>query len=361
MKVRDVLAAVGEMAPWHYAFGFDKVGLQVGDRDAEVTKIAVSLDSGLGAVEFANSVGAEVLVAHHPMIWEPLKGVRADDWGQRRVYEAVRRGVAVIAAHTNWDCAPGGINDVLADRLVLEHFVPFGSAESQAMWKLVVFAPQDVRDRLIDALSEAGAGVIGAYKRCAFVGEGMGTFLGGEGSNPVIGGRGRIEQVPEVRIEMVVRDSCKGAVEGALRGTHPYEEPAFDWVQLEGGIAYRAGRVGDLQGVDDFQSFVDERLGSRSEMWVGHDRPIRRVAVVGGAASGEWRDALDAGADAFITGEVPQHVGLEASESGMTILACGHYATEHPGMVKMGELLRAKLGIEVQVYEPKSGKNGRPA
>ncbi len=360
MIVRDVLAEVERLAPPHFAFGFDHVGLQVGDPEVAVSRIAVSLDSGIGAIEFAAAVGAEVLVCHHPVIWEPLVGVCADDWGQRRVFELVKRGISLIAAHTNWDCAPGGINDVLADRLGLDHLTAFGSAEKEAMWKLVVFAPLVERDRLLDALSEAGAGVIGAYDRCAFFNEGTGTFFGGEGSKPVVGQSGRIEQVAEVRIEMQVRDHCKHAVESALYKNHVYEEPAFDWVRLADGIAHRAGRIGSMREVDNFQAYVDERLESRSEMWVGHDRAISRVAVVGGAASGEWRAALAAGADAFITGEVPQHVGLEASESGMTIMACGHYATEQPGMVEMAKQLRQRLSIPVEIYVPDGGLHGHP-
>jgi len=361
VNVRDVLAEVEKLAPPHYAFGFDHVGLQVGDPDAEVSRIAVSLDSGLGAIEFANSIGADLLVSHHPVIWEPLAGIRADDWGQRRVFELVRYGISLIAAHTNWDCAPGGINDVLAERLNLQDVSAFGSGEKESHWKLVVFAPRDSQDFVIDALAEAGAGVIGAYDRCAFVNEGTGTFFGGEGSNPVVGAPGVIEEVGEVRIEMLVRDHCRDRVDLALKEVHLYEEPAFDWVRLADGIAHRAGRIGNLDGIEDFQTFVDEQLGSRSEMWVGHDRPVRRVAVVGGAAASEWRHALAAGADAFITGEVPQHVALEASESGLTILACGHYATEHPGMERMAELLEERCGVPVEVFVPLAGSNGRPS
>jgi putative NIF3 family GTP cyclohydrolase 1 type 2 len=159
---------------------------------------------------------------------------------------------------------------------------------------------------------------------------------------------------------MVVSGERRRAVESALRAVHPYEEPAFDWVQLADGVAHPCGRIGDLQGVEDFQAFVDDRLGSRSEMWVGHDRPVRCVAVVGGAASGEWRAALALGADAYITGEVPQHVALEASESGLTILACGHYATEQPGMERMGSILAEVCRIQVVVFEPGVGLSGRP-
>lgn len=360
MTVQDVLSAVEQLAPPHYAFGFDKVGLQAGDPAAEVTRVAVSLDSGMGAIQFAAESGAEVLVAHHPLIWEPLKAVRSDDWNQRRIFEAIRYGVAIIAAHTNWDCAPGGVNDALATKLGLQDVHPFGLAAEEARWKLAVFAPIESQNALIDALSAAGAGVIGNYERCAFWVNGTGTFNGLEGANPVVGKAGQVENVSESRIEMVVPNHRKRAVEEALRAAHPYEEPAFDWIRLECGHAYPAGRIGNLGQVEDFQREIDSRLGCRSEMWVGHDHPIRRVAVFGGAAASEWQAAVSAGADAFITGEVPQHVGLEASESGLTILACGHYSTEQPGMEALACQLQANLQVPTLLYEPVAGQSGRP-
>lgn len=360
MTVRDVLAAVEQFAPPQFAFGFDKIGLQAGDPDAEVTQLAVSLDSGLGAIRFAADQGAQVLVAHHPLVWEPLKAIRTDDWNQRRVFEAVKLGVSVIAAHTNWDCAPGGINDTLAGLIGLHDVRTFGSAERETTWKIAVYAPVDSGETLIDALSDAGAGVIGQYRRCAFTAEGMGTFYGGEGSKPVVGKPGQIERVPEVKIEMTVPGHRKPAVEKALRIAHPYEEPAFDWVPLADSAGQPAGRIGRLEPKHDFQHHIDQCLQSRSEMWLGHNRPVETVAVVGGAAAGEWKAALVAGADAFVTGEVPQHIALEASESGLTILACGHYATEQPGMAAMAENLRESLQIPVHLYAPQSGWHGHP-
>jgi dinuclear metal center YbgI/SA1388 family protein len=360
VTVQELLDIVHEYAPPHYAFGFDRIGLQVGNPGAVVERVAVSLDSGLGAIRFAKSVGASAIVCHHPVIWEPIKQLRADEWNQRRVLELAQSGISLIAAHTNWDCAPGGINDALAACLGLTDVVAFGSAEVEKRWKLVVFVPLAQRDAVIDACARAGAGTIGNYDRCAFLSEGVGTFEPGAAANPVIGQPGVRTEVAEARVEMVVAECHRAGVERALREVHPYEEPAFDWVTLREGTAHPAGRIGTWAGGEDFQVFVDGALGSRSDMWVGHERPIRRVAVVGGAASGEWKSALKLGADAFVTGEIPQHVALEASETGLTVLACGHYATEQPGMASMADRLRDQVTVPVDLYEPEPGFFGRP-
>lgn len=94
--------------------------------------------------------------------------------------------------------------------------------------KLVVFVPAEALDDVRDALFAAGAGRIGDYERCSWYTEGTGTFLGGEGTDPTIGERGREERVPELRLETVFPDDCHDEVVAALRRAHPYEEPAFD-------------------------------------------------------------------------------------------------------------------------------------
>jgi hypothetical protein len=94
--------------------------------------------------------------------------------------------------------------------------------------KLVVFVPSEALDAVRDALFAAGAGRIGDYERCSWYTEGVGTFYGGEGTLPAVGGRGREERVPELRLETVFPEDRHDDVVAALRRAHPYEEPAFD-------------------------------------------------------------------------------------------------------------------------------------
>ena len=94
--------------------------------------------------------------------------------------------------------------------------------------KLVVFVPEDALDAVRAAVFAAGAGRIGEYERCSWYTAGTGTFLAGEESSPTIGERGREERVPELRLETVFPAERQADVVAALRGAHPYEEPAFD-------------------------------------------------------------------------------------------------------------------------------------
>jgi hypothetical protein len=94
--------------------------------------------------------------------------------------------------------------------------------------KLVWFVPAEALDATREAVFEAGGGRIGDYERCSWYTAGTGTFLGGEGTDPAVGHSGREEHVPELRVETVVPADALDDVVAALRGAHPYEEPAYD-------------------------------------------------------------------------------------------------------------------------------------
>ncbi|MCC7433617.1 MAG: Nif3-like dinuclear metal center hexameric protein [Methanoregulaceae archaeon] len=362
--VHDVLQAIESLAPSRFAFGFDSVGLQVGDPAASVTSAVVSLDRSLGAIEFARSLGAELLVAHHPLFFDPMPRLTTRSHQERTAIRLIETGMACIAAHTNWDSARGGVNDALAARLGLVDVRSFGSAASVEMRKLVVTVPSARAAAVAQAAGDAGAGLIGNYTHCAFRSEGVGQFLPTEGAHPAIGAVGRFEEVAETRIEMTCRAELVGAVNHAIRTVHPYEEPAIDVYVLNEAFEQPAGRVGELSqpmSLAEFATYTDRVLGTRSWAWGDPERSVRTVAVVGGAADGEGRFARSAGADVFLTGEVKQHIALEASESGLPIIAAGHYATEQPGVEALAVALAGTMPqVRWEVFTPPPGHHGRP-
>jgi dinuclear metal center YbgI/SA1388 family protein len=363
-SVRGILSAFLEFAPWGLAFEGDRVGLQVGDPDAEVAKGVVALDRSLGAVRFAAGLGAQLLVTHHPLLWEPASSIRMDDHVGRTVLELARTGIAHVAAHTNWDCATGGVSDLMAAALRLRDVRRGGAARQAPAYKLVTFVPGGDVDRLIGALSEAGAGEIGAYVRCAFMAPGLGTFYGTEGTNPAAGQAGRIERVEEVRLEMLAPAGRIGCIERALLDAHPYEEPAYDFVVLRPAAGQGSLRTGTLPtpaALGELAAAVDRAFATRCWSWGDPGAGIERVTVAGGAAGREWRAALEAGAQAFVTGEVRHETALEATEMGLAMIAAGHYATENPACrMLLDELARAVPEVAWTLYEPPPGLHGRP-
>jgi dinuclear metal center YbgI/SA1388 family protein len=358
--VSDVLDALEQIAPSRYAFASDHIGLQVGGPSADASKIVVSLDPSLAAARFARSQGAQMLVCHHPVIWEPLAELRHDSYKGAVVTELVAGGVAFAAAHTNWDCAPGGINDVLAGLIGLQGVRPIGSASDKEQTKVAVTVPHGSVEAVTDAMSRAGAGVVGLYERCAFGVDGTGTFRGSAGSAPAIGESGKTERVGETRLEMSCPGDAVRRVIDALLAAHPYEEPAYDVYTLSAtGGGQMISRVGVLpreMGPDEFRDHLDQSLSTRT-LLCGPERTVRTVVVCGGAAADEWTHARGV-ADAFVTGEVPHHLMLEGSEQGVAMAACGHYATENPGTMRLADLLAERF--EVIKFEPESGAAGRP-
>ncbi len=104
---------------------------------------------------------------------------------------------------------------------------PHGSDPTSQV-KLVWFVPEEALDTTRDAVFAAGAGRVGEYERCSWYAAGTGTFFGGDDTDPAVGERGREERVSELRVETIVPAHQLGAVVAALRGAHPYEEPAYD-------------------------------------------------------------------------------------------------------------------------------------
>jgi dinuclear metal center YbgI/SA1388 family protein len=359
-----VLEALERIAPRRLAMPGDRIGLQVGTRRKEVKRGLVSLDRSKDAAQFAISEAADVWVCHHPLIWDPLRSVLPEDHAGGVAYDLIQAGIAFIAAHTNWDAAPGGVNDALAERLELQNVEPLGDGQAQPMLKLVTFCPRNEAEALVDAMSAAGAGRIGAYTRCAYLSDGTGTFRPETGANPAVGEVGRVETVAETRIEMVLPSAIEGRVVKALRANHPYEEPAYDLYALNGGPTESMGRVGNLAVPfmrESFSAWIDKALGTRSMSWFGGDVPIQRVAVLGGSGDFAWTFAKAAGAQALVTGEVRQQVALEASENDVAMVSAGHYATEQPGCEALWSRLMSEIpDVHWLLYRPGPGRAGKP-
>lgn len=365
IRVADVLEALERIAPCRWAFDYDNVGLLVGTPDDVVTQGVVALDPSPGAMSFASGCGAELLICHHPVIWDPIRKLDGSSFGSKMALRLARADLSMIACHTNWDSAPGGINDTLCERLGLEIVSEFGEAgQGTAFAKLVVFVPPTRADSLLDALSAAGAGVIGNYERCAYLSSGTGTFFGKEGTNPAVGSSGQVENVEETRLEMRLPASRQKEVSEALLAAHPYEEPAYDFYPLVSAPEQPSGRIGELRTpltVAEFRELCDRRLDTRTWAWGDPTRTLSKIAVVGGAADRTWRAARESGAEALLTGEVRQDVAVDAMESRFALFAAGHYATENPGMAALAVRLRKELpAIEWVEFEPEPGFDGRP-
>ena len=316
---------------------WDRVGLAVGDPDAEVDHVLFAVDVTDAVVAEAVALGAGLVVSHHPLLLRGLHAVRTDQPKGRVVAALLRNGIAQFAAHTNADSAPGGVAETLADAAGLVDLRPLAPVPTAPLDKVVTFVPTADVTAVIDALAAAGAGAIGDYDRCAFTSPGTGTFRPLQGANPTIGSVGAVVEVAETRIEMVFPRARRAAVLAALRASHPYEEPAFDVLELAGEPSGRGlGRIGRLPEPLTARAFA-QRLAAGVPATAGGvklggdpDRVIETVAVLGGAGDSMLDAARAAGVDCYVTGDLRHHPAQDfLAHTGAPVLVdVPHWAAE---------------------------------
>ncbi len=251
--VKEVYHILDDFAPFSTQMSFDNAGFLVGRGEREVTKILVALDITLPVVEEAAALGAELIVAHHPVIFNPVKSVTDGSVTGEIILRLAEAGIAAICAHTSLDGAQGGVNDCLAQCLQLE----------------------DITMLEIDGIDSEG---------------------------------------------------------------RPY------------GI----GRVGTPHEVgltaQQYAAFVSERLSTGGVRYCQGRTPVSHVAVGGGSCGSMLRQAVAAGCDTFVTGDVKHDVFLEASALGITLIDGGHGATERVVCPTVQSLLQEQLPqVEVVV------------
>lgn len=332
-RVAQIMQIVESLAPKRLALEWDNAGLQVGDPAAEVRRVIVALDFTEAVLEETLAAGAEMVVTHHPLIFEGLKSLRSDLPLGRRLARAVRGKLNLYAAHTNLDAAEGGVNDILARGLGLQDVEILSTTAEEKFLKLVVFVPRGHEDGVRDAMAAAGAGWIGNYSHCTFQAAGTGTFKPLEGANPYLGQVGKIEKAEEFRLETILPESLARKVVAAMIKAHPYEEVAYDLYPLANeGRRLGIGRIGRLPArlpLKDLVGKTKALLGLSTVKLVGDpEASVQKVAVCGGDGGKMIGKAAFAGADALLTGDVGYHAALDAAGRGLTVIDAGHYATE---------------------------------
>lgn len=326
---QEIIQVFEKLAPKSLAMEGDKIGLQIGTLNKPIKKIMVTLDVLEAVVDEAIDEGIDLIIAHHPVIYSPLKNVVTDNPSGRIVEKCLKHNIAVYAAHTNLDVAKGGVNDLLAVALGLEDAEVLVPTYEDSLKKIVVFVPETHANEVREAIAHAGAGNIGNYSQCSFNSNGTGTFFPLEGTNPYIGEQGKLERVAEVKIESIFPSSIQSKVVRALLKSHPYEEPAYDIYPLENkGESLGLGRIGYLPNVMSLKQFaehVKEALDVKGVRVVGNlDAQVQKVAVLGGDGNKYWSKAIFKGADVYVTGDIYYHVAHDAMMQGLNMVDPGH-------------------------------------
>lgn len=364
IRVGDVARIVERAAPLALALPDDNPGLQAGRADAVVGGVLVALDPTPAAVRRAIRAKADLLVTHHPLFMDPLRSIDTGTATGAAAAAAIGAGISVYAAHTNLDAAPQGLAVAVAGLLGLENRRFLHPVRGPARVKVVVFAPAAAVGGLHAAMVAAGAGAIGRYDSCAFSGHGEGMFRPLGGARPVIGVPGRLERVPEERLEMIAAEGDLPAVLAAVRRAHPYEEPEVDCYPLLPEPLGGFGCVGTIGSttLGAFARSAARALGAEARVSGARVKRVRTVAVCPGSGGRLVPLAAAAGAEVFVTGEVRYHNMREAEHYGIAIVELGHDRTEMPAVDLLARLIRgglaaAEASVPVAIYkEPRAAR-----
>lgn len=333
VKCSSIFRLIEETAPSDLAESWDNSGLQIGDPQAGIEKALLTIDVNLAVAREAVDNGAGLIISHHPLMMKSPRTINIKQPLGELISYLIRNNITVYAAHTNLDAAVGGVNSALARRLGLIKPAVLHQTGFSHFYKLVVFVPVGHEDNVRNAVLEAGAGWIGNYSHCSFMTRGLGTFKPLTGSNPYYGRTGELEQVEEVKIETIVPAAVLKKAVAAMIDAHPYEEVAYDILPLENrNTATGLGRVGKLAEplpLSQFAGVVKAALNLSAVRLGGiPDSIVKTVAVCGGSGADLWPEALNAGADIIVTGDVKYHTAQDMAAAGMNFIDAGHYGTE---------------------------------
>ncbi len=331
MKLSEIIAPIEKLAPLPYQESYDNSGLLIGHGTMEVNAALLCIDVTEDIIDEALALHANLIIAHHPLIFSGIKKLTGQTATERLVIKAVKHDIAIYAAHTNLDSVTGGVNSKICEKLGLKKCRML-SPVSGELCKLVTFVPSDHAEKVRMAIFEAGAGNIGEYDQCSYNIDGKGTFRGSEGTNPFVGEPGKLHIENEVRIETVFPKIYRSRIIKALLKSHPYEEVAYDIYSLENEYErIGIGMIGELDTAEEEDIFLLALKDIFKIPVIRHSpllgRPIRRVAVCGGSGSFLIKKAISAGADIFLTGDLKYHQFFDADDR-LVLADIGHYESE---------------------------------
>lgn len=346
VKIKEVVQVLDELAPPSYQESYDNAGLITGNSSLDCTGVICTLDATEEVMLEAKQKGCNVVVAHHPIIFGGLKKITGKNYVERAVIAAIKNDIAIYAIHTNLDNLLNGVNGRMADKLSLQNRKVLLHKQNNLM-KLVVFAPVEDAENVRNSIFEAGGGQIGKYSECSFNIKGQGTFKPGEGTDPHTGEIGKREVTDEEKIEVIFPAYLKEKLITAMTDAHPYEEVAYDIIALNNYFQETgSGLIGELTEPVDVMSFlmmVKQQFGLQV---IRHTplvkQQVKRVALCGGAGSFMIKNALLAGADVYITGDVKYHEFFDA-ENRMVIADIGHWESEQFTIDLLHDVLRLKF------------------
>ncbi len=346
MHIAQIISFLESTAPPSLQEHYDNAGLITGNADWDCRGIICSLDATEEVVAEAIAKNCNLVVAHHPIVFGGLKKINGKNYVERAIITAIKNDIAIYCVHTNLDNVLHGVNGKMATMIGLQN-VSILLTKENTLKKLFTFVPADQTEKVRNAIFESGGGQIGNYSECSFNAEGTGTFKAGNGADPYVGNIGERHYENEVKVEVIIPAHLEGRIVAAMKAAHPYEEVAYDVVSLSNRHPQiGSGVIGQLAQPIKENEFLEylKKLFHLGIIRHTHlkNKPIKKVAICGGAGSFLISSALRAGADVYITADVKYHEFFDAN--GKMLLAdIGHYESEQFTIDLLQEILERKF------------------
>lgn len=346
IQLKEITNYLESLAPLSTQESYDNSGLIVGNENLEVKGVLISLDCIESIVDEAIETGCNLIVSHHPIVFTGLKKLNGSDYIQRTIIKAIKNDIAIYAIHTNFDNYKYGVNFEIGKRIGLKN-LKILAPKSKVLNKIVCFVPPSHMESVSTDMFKAGAGRIGDYSECSFIGKGIGTYKPGESTNPYEGEINQKSNVVEERLEVLVSSHKINQVLTAMQNSHPYEEVAFDiYPILNQNQNEGSGMIGVLEEPVDEIDFLKELKSKFNCGVIRHtsllNKKIESVAYCGGSGSFLLSNAKAAGADIFITGDYKYHDFFDA-DNQLLIADIGHFESEQFTSNRISELLKKKF------------------
>lgn len=331
MKLKQVINYIEENFPPAVQESYDNSGLITGDKEMNISGALLTIDIDENVIDEAIEKNKNLIIAHHPIIFRPIKKLTGSNYIERSIIKAIKNNIAIYAAHTSVDNNLHGLSAEVGKLIGLNN-IKILEQKEELLFKIVVFVPLDYADKVRTAMFSKGAGHIGNYENCSYNTNGTGTFKANKGTNPFVGEIGKIHHENETKIESIAPSFKLNSIINAIKQVHPYEEVAYDIYPLHNkSEQYGAGIIGQLQRPMqsiDFLKLLKEKLNipmlKHSEII---SNKVQKIAICTGAGHFLIDKAYQQKADALISAEFKYDQYISAKEK-LLIIDAGHYETE---------------------------------
>jgi dinuclear metal center YbgI/SA1388 family protein len=346
MLINQITNFLETIAPPSLQEDYDNAGLLTGNGNNVCTGALISLDCTEAIVQEAIDKNCNLIIAHHPIIFKGLKKINGKNYVERTIIKAIKNDIAIFAIHTNLDNVLHGVSYKMAEKIGLEN-IQILSPKNNLLQKLIVFSPEENATKITKALHAAGAGNIGNYSHCSFTSSGIGSFMPGKNATPAKGEIGTTDFSKETKIEVIFPTWLQGNILKAIKENHPYEEVAYDVLNLANtNQEVGSGVIGNLPIPMDEKDFLASLSTIFKVKAIKHtaflEKKIQKVALCGGSGSFLINNAKAAAVDVYVTSDIKYHEFFDA-DNKILLADIGHYESEQYTIDLLFELLTNKF------------------